>query len=243
MKKRYPCLFCLSFDNPFTSEEHILPRGLGNVLKILPPGIVCDRCNNGELARLDEILTNFDPIKFLRVFHGIENRDGKVPASKHINVDMAMINPGHLNVLLKSNKSDYFQEHEKGFTLSVVGGHKLTNAYIKKLLRAFYKMGLEVVYGDLGARTAHAKRFDEIRRIVLGNCDFSGSLAVVKHPDLEQIARIRHHVIPMKGRKVSFFDFYYYGVEILYGMEVREIGDDENLLTGKVDIISASKCK
>jgi len=34
--------------------EHIVSEALGNVTLILPPGVVCDRCNHGTLSRLDE---------------------------------------------------------------------------------------------------------------------------------------------------------------------------------------------
>jgi hypothetical protein len=53
-----PCLFCKSSDGDFTSREHIFPETVGNTdLAMLPPGVVCDRCNNGPLARLDKALS------------------------------------------------------------------------------------------------------------------------------------------------------------------------------------------
>jgi len=243
MKKKYPCLFCLSFSRSFKSEEHVLPRGLGNTLKVLPPGVVCDKCNNGVLAGLDEVLTNFDPIKFQRIMNGITNREGKVQPSKHNNLDITQIGPNHLGVVMKSKKASYFQPTETGFNLTVVGGHKITNSYMKKVLRALYKMGLEMVYSDLGARTAYAKRFDGIRKIVLGQQDFSGSVAFVKHPEIIRKAEAKHHTYIMGGKKVSFFNFNYYGVQMLYGMEKRNARESDKIPSGVLDIISVHKGK
>src|SRR5688572_25775127 len=49
------CLFCRRHDGGFLSEEHIFSEGLGNTDYVLPPGIVCDRCNSGPLARALEL--------------------------------------------------------------------------------------------------------------------------------------------------------------------------------------------
>jgi HNH endonuclease len=40
------CIFCKSSTIGCRSEEHIIPESLGNVEHVLPPGWVCDDCNN-----------------------------------------------------------------------------------------------------------------------------------------------------------------------------------------------------
>lgn len=40
------CIFCKSPTSESTSVEHIVPESLGNTDHILPPGWVCDGCNN-----------------------------------------------------------------------------------------------------------------------------------------------------------------------------------------------------
>lgn len=47
------CLYCLREDRAFTSVEHVIPEGMGNKEIVLPVGVVCDKCNNGELSKLD----------------------------------------------------------------------------------------------------------------------------------------------------------------------------------------------
>src|SRR5690242_12986143 len=68
------CLFCKRKDGSFTSQEHVLPEALMNDRLILPPGIVCDRCNNGPLSRVDQEFLNFAPIALMRTVYGIPTK-------------------------------------------------------------------------------------------------------------------------------------------------------------------------
>ncbi len=68
------CIFCGRHDGGFTGREHAFPESLGNESVILPPGVVCDRCNNGLLADAEQALIRFPPIGFLRVLLGHTNR-------------------------------------------------------------------------------------------------------------------------------------------------------------------------
>ena len=47
------CLFCAPERNSFTSKEHVFPESLGNDTVILPPGVVCDKCNNYFSSKLE----------------------------------------------------------------------------------------------------------------------------------------------------------------------------------------------
>lgn len=71
------CLFCRRSDGGFRSREHIFSEALGNHEYVLDPGVVCDRCNNGPLARADDALTNFPPIALLRAERGLPTKAGK----------------------------------------------------------------------------------------------------------------------------------------------------------------------
>jgi hypothetical protein len=80
------CLFCLRKDGGFVSREHIFSEAFGNIEeKVLPPGVVCDRCNNGPLALADEELINFPPISLLRAERGIPTKAGNPVESKWSN--------------------------------------------------------------------------------------------------------------------------------------------------------------
>ena len=75
------CLYCKREHRAFTSEEHIVPEGLGNGNLILPRGVVCDRCNNEELSRLDQALQDFEFVKIAKAASGIPSKSGRYPTA------------------------------------------------------------------------------------------------------------------------------------------------------------------
>ncbi len=73
------CIFCKSSSNTFRSVEHILPESLGNTKTILPPGIVCDTCNNYYARKVEGQLLNSDYFKHARFSNSIPNKKGRIP--------------------------------------------------------------------------------------------------------------------------------------------------------------------
>jgi hypothetical protein len=78
--RRRGCLFCRRGDGGFTSQEHIFPESLGNTEKLLPVGVVCDRCNHEVLSPLDEALCDFGPVSMMRTIYGIPSKRGQMPS-------------------------------------------------------------------------------------------------------------------------------------------------------------------
>jgi HNH endonuclease len=76
------CIYCLSTIGPFKSEEHIIPEALGAYDYVLPAGYVCDRCNNGELARLDEELVNSPLFAMRRIDSVMYDKRGRLPETR-----------------------------------------------------------------------------------------------------------------------------------------------------------------
>jgi hypothetical protein len=69
------CLFCKDNSGDSKSREHIIPESLGNEEYILPPGWVCDGCNN-YLSRNVEA-------PFLRTRYGTSSRfEMRIPSKK-----------------------------------------------------------------------------------------------------------------------------------------------------------------
>ena len=69
------CIFCKLPSTTSRSKEHIIPESLGNIEHILPPGWVCDKCNN-YLAREVEAL-------FLNSWYGRNSRfEMRVPSKR-----------------------------------------------------------------------------------------------------------------------------------------------------------------
>lgn len=60
------------------SEEHILPKSLGNNTLILPKGCICDKCNNYFATNIERPFMEIKSIQLLRSYHLIPNRKNKI---------------------------------------------------------------------------------------------------------------------------------------------------------------------
>lgn len=186
------CLFCLQSDGGFTSHEHALPESLGNRDLVLPPGVVCDRCNNTTLSELDQLICDFFPIKMRRTMLGIASKAGKVPTTnvmtgsvEHIGPDSLRFNQNGTKPLLWESGRDADGIHLR---MEASGGGRMTPRYVAKLSRAVLKAALECAWIDHG-ETVLEPRFDPCRAIVLGR-PFDGFVALGKKgvPEHEQVS-------------------------------------------------------
>lgn len=73
------CLFCHKDSSGSSGVEHVLPESLGNTTLVLPPGIVCDACNNYFARKVEGPLLGSDPLLSLRHFENIPNKRGGIP--------------------------------------------------------------------------------------------------------------------------------------------------------------------
>lgn len=193
------CLFCRAHDGGFTSVEHIISEGLGNLDRdVLPPGVVCDRCNNGPLARADRGLTDFEPIQLLRGERGLPTRSGNAVLSQWREGSFAYTAPGELSIFgegaspLKQVGPNRFQTH-----LTTTSRFKAKRA--QSMLRGVWKSVIEYVYLDMGSDVAFAPIFDGARSEVLGQGDGKGWMAVPKDAVPSQEVRTRYWPIASEG--------------------------------------------
>lgn len=64
------------------SREHIIPESLGNTDHVLPPGVVCDKCNNYFARKIEGPLLNSDYFMQVRSRQWLENKRGRVPPQR-----------------------------------------------------------------------------------------------------------------------------------------------------------------
>lgn len=220
------CLFCRSKKNSFQSKEHIIPESLGNNKLILQKGVVCDKCNNGVLSKLDQSLAEFSPIAFFRTFHGIKNKKGTVPMSGFNNMRMGNPTGKHVNIELDKMTKKHFEKTSEGFKLHWKGNRRMNVKNVKILTRALYKIGLETIYLDHGANFTYSQRFDEVRKIILGKKDFSGYLLIGTNkdfikPNMESSITYRFLKSNEDDKEFALFEFNYFLVKIFFDMERR----------------------
>jgi hypothetical protein len=166
------CLFCLRTDGGFVSVEHPIPESLGNSELVLPKGVVCDRCNNGPLAELDQCLTDFFPLKIRRTTLGIPNKGGKVPvtAFEDGRLEQVLGRAALTGPAPKSWKEDSRDPRDPRWsygTAELRGGRPLRGQYAEQISRALLKVGFEASWSQHGERLMDTD-FDELRDVVLG---------------------------------------------------------------------------
>lgn len=72
------CIFCHGDSGQSVSREHIVPEALENDSLILPPGTVCDTCNNYLGRKVEAPVVNSAPMVALRHMQGVGNKRGRV---------------------------------------------------------------------------------------------------------------------------------------------------------------------
>lgn len=72
------CLFCLTVEGPFTSDEHPIPESLGNDDLVLPPGFICDPCNQYFGSKLEQPVLSLAPFAVERISLNVLKK-GRVP--------------------------------------------------------------------------------------------------------------------------------------------------------------------
>ena len=73
------CIYCLDASDASRSIEHVIPESLGNTKLVLPPGVVCDRCNNYLSRKVEGPFVNSFPIRNLRFEQSLPSKRGRVP--------------------------------------------------------------------------------------------------------------------------------------------------------------------
>jgi hypothetical protein len=228
------CLFCKSTENSFLSVEHIFPESLGNKDKILPKGVVCDKCNNEILSRLDAELLEFEPIKFFRTLNGIENKKGKIPVSNFNNVTLRNTDKDHIQIHANSKKN-ITDQTAQGFNLNFRGNKKMDAVRLKLLARSLYKIVLELMVLDHGKDFVLTERFDDIRDIILGKKDFNGYLLIGSNEKSEN-PRVTYHLKKDNIGEFIVVDFNYLFIRILFDMERRTIPIDNGTKLGRLTL-------
>ncbi|MBI4724226.1 MAG: HNH endonuclease [Rhodomicrobium sp.] len=78
-KQRMRCIFCKGESTHSRSVEHIIPEALGNTEHVLPPGVVCDTCNNYFARKVEGPLLRSPWFQQLRSRQLVANKRGRIP--------------------------------------------------------------------------------------------------------------------------------------------------------------------
>jgi hypothetical protein len=230
------CLYCQQSSRAFNSEEHMIPESLGNQGHggkppiVLPPGVVCDRCNHGKLSQLDHALITYAPISLMRTLYGVTSKRGKLPEAKLGNATLCMFEKGHI-WLEPSSKKAIISDGRGRRDLRLIGNRPMTPRYCRTLARGLFKMTLGLMYLDR-PETALSERFDPVRRMILGAERFHGYLVTLNDWMLPSTAKdaagLQYRFLASHdGRETVFSVFRYMGFEMATDLQVREMKHPE----------------
>ena len=73
------CIFCKRDSTASHSVEHIIPESLANEEHILPPGVVCDACNNYFASSIEQVVLESGAFKTARFQMLIPNKRKRMP--------------------------------------------------------------------------------------------------------------------------------------------------------------------
>lgn len=73
------CIICKQDSSSSKSVEHIIPEALGNTDHILPPGVVCDGCNNYITREIEKPLLDSLYYRERRFKAGLPNKRKRIP--------------------------------------------------------------------------------------------------------------------------------------------------------------------
>ncbi|EMI41115.1 HNH endonuclease [Rhodopirellula sp. SWK7] len=73
------CIFCRGITSDSVSEEHVIPESLGNQSHVLPPGIVCDTCNNYFARKVEKPVLESPRFRIIRGMQAIPNKRKRFP--------------------------------------------------------------------------------------------------------------------------------------------------------------------
>jgi hypothetical protein len=85
------CIFCKAESSTSVTIEHLIPESLGNIEHVLPPGVVCDNCNNYFARKIEKPLLDSDYFVHVRHRAEVYSKKGKIPPIKAIHIESATI--------------------------------------------------------------------------------------------------------------------------------------------------------
>jgi HNH endonuclease len=98
------CIFCKQDSSDSRSVEHIMPESIGSRRRVLPRGVVCDKCNNYFARKVEQPILNHHWMRNLRAWHRVPSKKGKFPsllghiAGSDIQVNMRLGETGSIQL-------------------------------------------------------------------------------------------------------------------------------------------------
>lgn len=234
------CIFCKLDSKNSKSVEHIIPESLWNTKQILPPGIVCDKCNNYFSRKVERQFLGSPEIEALRFHQAIPSKKGRIPS-----INGAILGSNHpVKIQRTLNKDESVMSIElspEQFELADSG----------KPLKLYFPIGSGIPKSELTSRFLAKVALEAMAQRLLGS--EGGIDYIVDEKELDPIrdharygkiknwphfsrriydANEGEQIHGSEGQKVHEYDFLhtchgeFYFVLALYGVELTiNLGD------------------
>ena len=257
------CLFCKLDSDSSRSAEHIIPESLGGLSHILPPGVVCDKCNNYFSREVEKPFLESAAIMLLRFHQEIPSKKGRVPTAqgiispgfapvtiqRHIGQQLGMsmqVPPNAIEQLLKAEKATVILPSGAEFPDGPIVSRFLAKAGLEAMAAKLvsHPDGLEYLVDEaqLDALRNHARRGD-IRKWPIHVRQIYGQNAKWNDKSGSELQLVNEFDILMTDRSEWYFVLALFGLEMAinyggpdiegYPLWLAEHGNESPLYFGK----------
>lgn len=142
-------MFCKTDSSFSESVEHIVPESLGNKEHILPPGVVCDKCNNYFSRAIEKRLLEQPYFSSLRFRNVIRSKKGKYPTEKGLlrspllcPIEIARDKNGSLSLIIEDSNAiqEIITKKEGVFVAPAIDMPEENNPFLSRFIG---KVGME----------------------------------------------------------------------------------------------------
>ena len=155
------CLFCRTEAGAFTRDEHTIPESLGNTDQVLPPGRVCDSCNQYFGTRVEQPALATPPFAIGRALSAVPTKKRRMPGyGRHGEPEIQ--GSGYYEALLLGHADYVVGSPEDGRVDLAI---PMQDADYRHILRLLLKMGLELVELEVDDTDAFGTEFDPARKL------------------------------------------------------------------------------
>jgi hypothetical protein len=158
------CLYCGEVE-PTGGEEHVLSVALGNWFWVIPPHVVCSRCNSGVLSTLDSRLRAHPLIALVRTLVGITGRTGQPAEVGASNIRLRRNADGVLHI--EADHARHMRRSDETVTMTPKWAN-FGPPQRRVTARALLKVALGTIWLAKGPDETRTARYDHVRDAVLG---------------------------------------------------------------------------
>ena len=202
------CLYCPA-NEPTGGEEHVLGVALGNWFWVIPPNVVCGRCNNEVLSVLDTKLQAHPLIAMIRTLAGVTGRKGQPALAGASNMCLRRDEAGALRI--EASHKRHVARGEETITMTPKWDN-FGPPQRRVTARALLKLALGTIWLARGPDETSKSSYEHIRDAIRGDGDVPlqygfGNSQLPGHA--LQIMTVAHEATP--GLWVGFD---YFGIEL-----------------------------